>query len=156
MALCGGYDLVYPFITYEEEEKIKDQVALLKQMGHQGKSYKQMIGLDAPKSLKERLASMQEKDQLKKQPGDPTAKDTNGKLSSMSLQDAKSEKKIQLGENSIEMAAITTMVDDLQIQENQQGSSNADTLSDRWLKQVKYENFMECARKMWDQFTSGA
>lgn len=51
------------------------------------------------------------------------------------------------------MAAITTMVEDFQIEENQQGSSNAayhGTLSDRWLKQVKYENFMECARKMWD------
>ena len=30
-ALCGGYELIYPFVTYEEEEKIKEKVAVLKQ-----------------------------------------------------------------------------------------------------------------------------
>lgn len=29
--LCGGYELIYPFVTYEEEELIKARVALLKQ-----------------------------------------------------------------------------------------------------------------------------
>jgi len=29
-ALCGGYELVYPFVTYEEEEIIKNKVNLLK------------------------------------------------------------------------------------------------------------------------------
>ena len=40
-------------------------------------------------------------------------------------------------------------------QQGSQGSKLSD-LDARWLKQMKYENFMECARKMWDQFTSGA
>ena len=30
------------------------------------------------------------------------------------------------------------------------------SLTERWLKQIKYENFLECTRRMWDQFTSSA
>ena len=43
-------------------------------------------------------------------------------------------------------------------QQAQQGllDKEAQSLSTRWLKQVKYENFMECTRRMWDQFTSTA
>ena len=29
-ALCGGYELVYPFVSYEEEEIIKHKVNSLK------------------------------------------------------------------------------------------------------------------------------
>lgn len=29
-ALCGGYELIYPYVTYEEEERIKEKVNLLK------------------------------------------------------------------------------------------------------------------------------
>ena len=29
-ALCGGYELVYPFVSYEEEEIIKNRVNALK------------------------------------------------------------------------------------------------------------------------------
>ena len=59
------------------------------------------------------------------------------------------------------MAAIQTMLEEFQVDDEsqkQQGSLDNEqgTLAERWLKQVQYENFMECARKMWDQFTSGA
>ena len=55
-ALCGGYELIYPFVTYEEEDIIKDKVTHLRTQGFQGKSVKNMMGLDAPKTLKEKLA----------------------------------------------------------------------------------------------------
>ena len=29
-ALCGSFELVYPFITYQEEERIKEKVNVLK------------------------------------------------------------------------------------------------------------------------------
>ena len=32
--LKGGYELVYPFVSYAEEEKIKERVAILKGNGH--------------------------------------------------------------------------------------------------------------------------
>ena len=54
------------------------------------------------------------------------------------------------------MAAVLAIMDESKKDEDdaqQQGSITdfpEETLSERWLKQVKYENFMECARKMWD------
>lgn len=60
-ALCGGYELIYPFVSYEEDELIKTKVALVKQQGNQARSIKNLIGLNAPKTLKEKLA---EKEQL--------------------------------------------------------------------------------------------
>ena len=33
-ALKGGYDLIYPFVTYEEEQMIGRKVAVLRQQGH--------------------------------------------------------------------------------------------------------------------------
>lgn len=57
-ALCGGYELIYPFVTYEDEEKIKERVTQLQRHGHQGKSVKTMIGLNAPQTLKEKLANL--------------------------------------------------------------------------------------------------
>lgn len=56
-ATCGGYQVIYPFITYAEEDLIKDKVVLLKASGHAGRSVKAQIGLDAPKTLKEKLAT---------------------------------------------------------------------------------------------------
>ena len=47
-ALQGGYELIYPFVTYEEEEHIKQRVAQLQKQGLQGKSVKALIGLNAP------------------------------------------------------------------------------------------------------------
>ena len=29
-ALCGGYELIYPFVSYEEEEQINKQVSQLR------------------------------------------------------------------------------------------------------------------------------
>ena len=55
-ALKGGYQLVYPFVSYEEEEQIKNKVQVLKSQGVVGRSVKAQIGLDAPKTLKEKLA----------------------------------------------------------------------------------------------------
>ena len=40
MQLKGGYNLIYPFVTYEEEELIKEKVASLRAHGHTGKSVK--------------------------------------------------------------------------------------------------------------------
>ena len=49
--------------------------------------------------------------------------------------------------------------------DQQQGSSqpvkpglddDQEPLLNRWLKQVKYENFMEVVRKMWDQMANTA
>ena len=54
--MCGDYELVYPFITYKEEEQIKEKAALLKQQGSQNRSIKYLIGFQAPKSLKDKLA----------------------------------------------------------------------------------------------------
>ena len=51
------------------------------------------------------------------------------------------------------MAAVVKLTEEETANEDeaQQGKQNAmSDLADRWLKQVKYENFMECARKMWD------
>ena len=63
----------------------------------------------------------------------------------------------QLGENTIEMHAIEKILEEeeelaINDDEIQQGSFEyqGKSLDERWLKQVKYENFMECARKMWD------
>lgn len=60
------------------------------------------------------------------------------------------------------MAAVLAIMEENKKNEDegqQQGSITdfpEESLAERWLKQMKYENFMECARKMWDQFTSGA
>jgi cellobiose-specific phosphotransferase system component IIB len=63
-ATCGDYDLIYPFVTYAEEELIKEKVAQLEKKGVVTKSVKTMIGLDAPKSLKEKLATINESREL--------------------------------------------------------------------------------------------
>ena len=41
-------------------------------------------------------------------------------------------------------------INDDEIQQGTIDDNERGTLSERWLQQVKYENFMECARKMWD------
>ena len=41
-------------------------------------------------------------------------------------------------------------INDDEIQQGTILESDQGNLSERWLKQVKFENFMECARKMWD------
>ena len=83
----------------------------------------------------------------------------NRKASQQSIKtiDGENVKAPQLGENTIEMHAIEKMMEDeeefaIHDDEIQQGSlqSYQGNLSERWLKQVKYENFMECARRMWD------
>ena len=65
-ALCGQYELVYPFVSYAEEERIREKVQVLKSQGHAGKSVRPQLGLDAPKTLKEKLAELHE---AKEQPG---------------------------------------------------------------------------------------
>ena len=59
-ALCGGYELIYPFVTYEEEERIKEKVIVLKNQGQQARSVKTLMGMDAPRTLKEKLAELKE------------------------------------------------------------------------------------------------
>ena len=114
-----------------------------------------MIGLDAPKTLKEKLAEKEQSSQVR-----GGAVLGPQRLSQKSLPEG-SEKQQQLGENTIEMAAVQAIVEEAEAQAQneaqQQGTQSKcwATLADRWLKQVKYENIMECARKMWDQFTSG-
>ena len=58
----------------------------------------------------------------------------------------------QIGEGTIELMAIEKIMDEEIVASDQvqSGGLNRPSLSTRWLKQVKYENFMECARKMWD------
>ena len=63
LAVCGGYDLIYPFVSYEEEEKIREKVAQLKSQGVNARSVKSQIGLDAPKTLKEKLAEKEAKNE---------------------------------------------------------------------------------------------
>ena len=53
-ALKGGYDLIYPFVSYEEEQMISSKVSVLRQQGHQGQSVKTLLGGDAPKTVKEK------------------------------------------------------------------------------------------------------
>lgn len=55
-ALCGGYELVYPFVSYAEEELIKNKVEMLKHKGNTARSIKNLIGWHVPKTLKEKLA----------------------------------------------------------------------------------------------------
>ena len=57
--------MIYPFVTYAEEELIKEKVAQLVKQGHMNKSVKSMLGLDAPKTLKEKLAALHEDRELK-------------------------------------------------------------------------------------------
>ena len=92
---------MYPFVNYAEEELIRDKVTLLKQQGHVGRSVKNVIGLDAPKTLKEKLA---EKEQT-------TGVKVNVRSSQKSLHDCP-DKVQQLGENTIEMAAIEKLVEE--------------------------------------------
>ena len=48
--------MVFPFVSYEEEELIKNKVNVLRNQGNQARSIKNIIGLNAPKTLKEKLA----------------------------------------------------------------------------------------------------
>ena len=59
-ALCGGYELIYPFVSYEEEERIKDKINVLRNNGYQARSVKTLMGMDAPRTLKEKLAELKE------------------------------------------------------------------------------------------------
>ena len=53
-ALKGGYELIYPFVSYEEEQMINNKVAVLRQQGHSGQPVKTLMGYDAPRTIKEK------------------------------------------------------------------------------------------------------
>ena len=98
--VCGGYELVFPFVSYEEEEMIKSKVNVLKAQGNQCRSIKNIIGLNAPKTLKEKLAEKEanaHKDHLAR------------KASQNSLE---SDEKPKFGEGTIEHQAVVKIIED--------------------------------------------
>ena len=99
-ALCGGYELVYPFVSYAEEEQIKSKVEVLKRQGNTARSIKNLIGWYAPKTLKEKVA---DKDQN-------ANKDQLGKKQSQKSLESVEEPKF--GEGTIEYLAIRAIMDD--------------------------------------------
>lgn len=97
------------------------------------KSVKSMLGFDAPKTLKEKLAALHD-DREPKSGAKTGAKDSlNKKASQQSLLDA--EHKQALGENSIEMLAVKELMAETDTDGQQQGNiGDKGTLAERWLK----------------------
>ena len=86
-----------------------------------------MIGNDAPKTLKEKLAEKEEKPMMPRKASQKSLAELNG---------GEKGSPPQMGENTVEMAAIVKLMDDVDSAENrQQGQNSAPTgsLAERWL-----------------------